>query len=113
MKTNKTIKMKINKTNNAANKLRVALIAAVAVALSAAASESFAAGSGATGVEPVADAGTFTEHVTYTYDVPWDAVHRYPRPLQPYAAAQGCHTEHVTVPRPSGGTQGVNIIRCY
>jgi hypothetical protein len=98
------IKMKINKANSALNKLCVALIAALAVALSAAASESFAAG---------ASAGTLTEHVTYTYDVPWDAVHRYPRPLKPYAAAQGCHAEHVTVPRHSGGTQGVNIVRCY
>jgi ABC-type sugar transport system substrate-binding protein len=96
------IKMKINKANSALNKTRVALIAALAVALSAAASESFAA-----------SAGTLTEHVTYTYDVPWDAVHRYSRPLKPYAAAQGCHAEHVTVPRPSGGTQGVNIVRCY
>jgi len=64
------------------------------------------------GIAPVADA-TLTEHVTYTYDVPWDAVHRYPRPLQPYAAAPGCHDEQQTVPRHGGGKQTVNIVRCY
>ncbi len=64
------------------------------------------------GVEPVG-VGALSEHVTYTYDVPWDAVHRYPPALRPYEYAQGCHTQRQSVPRHAGGTQTVNIVRCY
>jgi hypothetical protein len=94
--------LKNNLTNNPKNIVRAALIAALAAALSAAASSSFAAGAGAR-----------TEHVTYTYDVPWDAVHRYPPALRPYEYAQGCHSQQQSVPRHGGGTQTVNIVRCY
>jgi len=65
------------------------------------------------GVEGVPSVAALSEHVTYTYDVPWDAVHRYPPALRTYEQAQGCHTQQQTVPRPDGGKQSVNIIRCY
>ena len=64
-------------------------------------------------IEPVADNGALSQHVTYTYDVPWDAVHRYPPALRTYEYAQGCHTQQQTVPGSRGGKQTVNIIRCY
>ncbi len=51
-----------------------------------------------------------SEHITYTYDVPWDAVHRYP-PVVRYAS--GCRSQTVTVPRGDKGKQSVNIVRCY
>ena len=62
-------------------------------------------------IEPVAGVGALSQHVTYTYDVPWDAVHRYPPAAYEYG--QGCHTQHQTVPKSGGGKQSVNIIRCY
>jgi hypothetical protein len=65
------------------------------------------------GVEPVASVGALSEHVTYTYDVPWDAVHRYPPAMRPYEDARGCHTQQQSVPRAGGGTQAVDIVRCY
>ena len=62
-------------------------------------------------VEPNVDyTRSISEHVTYTYDVPWDAIHRYPRV---YEYASGCHSQTVTVPRGDGKRQSVNIIRCY
>ena len=62
-------------------------------------------------VEPNVDgARSISEHVTYTYDVPWDAVHRYP-PRVRYAS--GCRSQTVTVPRGGNKKQSVNIIRCY
>jgi hypothetical protein len=64
-------------------------------------------------IEPVAGSGTLSQHVTYTYDVPWDAVHRYPPALRTYEYAQGCRTDRQTVPGHSGGKQTVNITRCY
>jgi hypothetical protein len=64
-------------------------------------------------IEPVAGSGALSQHVTYTYDVPWDAVHRYPPALRTYEYAQGCHTQQQTVPGSGGGKQTVNIIRCY
>jgi hypothetical protein len=62
-------------------------------------------------VEPNVDvARSLSEHVTYTYDVPWDAVHRYP-PVVRYAS--GCRSQTVTVPRGDGKKQSINIVRCY
>jgi len=61
--------------------------------------------------EPNVDvARSISQHVTYTYDVPWDAVHRYP-PVVRYAS--GCRSQTVTVPRGGGKMQSVNIVRCY
>ena len=52
---------------------------------------------------------------TYTYDVPWDWVHRFPPNVtpsdRPYVPS--CPSETVTVPGRSGAEQTVNIIRCY
>ena len=53
---------------------------------------------------------SISEHVTYTYDVPWDAVHRYPPGVR---YASGCRSQTVTVPRGGGKKQSVNIVRCY
>lgn len=89
--------------NKLTDRLRAVLIAAVAAVLAAAASSAFA--------EPAGR--TLSKHVTYTYDVPWDAVHRYPPALRTYEYAQGCHTQHQTVPGSGGGKQTINIIRCY
>ena len=55
-------------------------------------------------------ARSISQHVTYTYDVPWDAVHRYPRV---YEYAAGCRSQTETVPRSDGKKQSVNIVRCY
>lgn len=56
-------------------------------------------------------------HTTYTYDVPWDAVHRFPPVVTPSARAYvpECTAQTVTVPRQdgSGETENVNIMRCY
>jgi hypothetical protein len=57
-------------------------------------------------------------HYTYTYDVPWDAVHRYPPPpVTPPATVfrtyvPGCAAQTVTVPWGDGKEQTVNIVRC-
>jgi hypothetical protein len=52
---------------------------------------------------------------TYTYDVPWDWIHRFPPNVtpsdRPYVPS--CPSETVTVPGRSGAEQTVNIIRCY
>ena len=51
---------------------------------------------------------------TYSYDVPWDWVHRYPLTLpseRPYVPS--CSSEPVTVPGRNGGEQTVNVMRCY
>jgi hypothetical protein len=54
-------------------------------------------------------------HYTYTYDVPWDWAHRYPPNVvpsdRPYVP--GCTAEAVTVPGHGGGSQTVNVTRCY
>jgi hypothetical protein len=56
-------------------------------------------------------------HTTYTYDVPWDAVHRFPPAVTPSTRAYvpECTAQTVTVPRQdgSGETANVNIMRCY
>lgn len=52
---------------------------------------------------------------TYTYDVPWDWVHRYPPNVvpsdRPYVPS--CPSETVTVPGRGGAEHTVNIMRCY
>jgi hypothetical protein len=56
-------------------------------------------------------------HYTYTYDAPWDAVHRLPPNVvpgpRPYVS--DCTTQVVTVPRRGdpGQTANINITRCY
>lgn len=57
-------------------------------------------------------------HYTYTYDVPWDAVHRYPQVVSPSEPVvrpyvPGCPAQAVTVPMSDGKEQTVNIVRCY
>lgn len=54
-------------------------------------------------------------HYTYTYDVPWDAVHRFPPLVAPSARpyVPECSAQTVTVPRRDGTEQAVNITRCY
>jgi len=62
-------------------------------------------------VDPNVDATrSISQHITYTYDVPWDAVHRYPRV---YEYASGCRSQTESVPRGDGKKQSVNIVRCY
>lgn len=62
-------------------------------------------------IEPDVDATrSISQHISYTYDVPWDAVHRYPRV---YEFASGCRSQIETVPRGDGKKQAVNIVRCY
>ena len=62
-------------------------------------------------VEPnIDDTRSISQQVTYTYDVPWDAVHRYPRV---YEYPAGCRSQSETVPRSDGKKQSVNIVRCY
>jgi len=66
-------------------------------------------------VEPnVNVTGPATQHITYTYDVPWDAVHRYPPVVRVHETEVGCRSETITVPRDSDGkNQSVNIVSCY
>jgi hypothetical protein len=56
-------------------------------------------------------------HYTYTYDAPWDAVHRLPPAVTPSARpyVPECTAESVTVPRRDGTDQTatINIMRCY
>jgi hypothetical protein len=56
-------------------------------------------------------------HYTYTYDVPWDQIHRFPPNVIPSARpyVPDCTAQTVTVPRREGGepTASVNIMRCY
>jgi hypothetical protein len=62
-------------------------------------------------IEPGAEVvQSISQHITYTYDVPWDAVHRYP-PAIKYAS--GCRSQTVIVPRGYSKKQSVNIVRCY
>lgn len=54
---------------------------------------------------------------TYTYDVPWDNLHRFPPNVvpsnRPYV--QECTNQTVSVPRRAGDdeTVDVNVMRCY
>ncbi len=52
---------------------------------------------------------------TYTYDVPWDWVHRFPPNVTPSDRpyVQSCPSESVTVPGRGGTEQTVNVMRCY
>ena len=56
-------------------------------------------------------------HYTYTYDVPWDQIHRFPPNVTPSARpyVPDCTAQTVTVPRREGTDQtaNVNIMRCY
>jgi|SRR6476620_11731607 hypothetical protein len=56
-------------------------------------------------------------HYTYTYDVPWDAVHRFPPNVAPSTRpyVPDCTSQTVTVPRDDGAEQtaNINVIRCY
>jgi hypothetical protein len=56
-------------------------------------------------------------HYTYTYDVPWDAVHRFPPNVAPSTRpyVPDCTSQTVTVPREDwkGQTADINVIRCY
>jgi hypothetical protein len=56
-------------------------------------------------------------HYTYTYDVPWDQVHRFPPNVIPSARpyVPDCTAQTVTVPKHEGTAQtaNINIIRCY
>ena len=53
-------------------------------------------------------------HYTYTYDVPWDWVHRFPPMVAPSDRpyTQSCATETVNVPG-RDGERTVNVMRCY
>ena len=65
-------------------------------------------------VEPNMDVTrSMSEHATYTHDVPWDAVHRYPPAVRGYEYASGCRSQNLTVARRGGKLQRVNIVRCY
>lgn len=52
---------------------------------------------------------------TYTYDVPWDWVHRFPPNVvpsdKPYVSS--CPSETVVVPGRGGQEHTVNVMRCY
>lgn len=84
--------------------------------------DDFGYGYGPSNGEPMFDATQPRSgdiHYTYTYDVPWDAVHRFPQtaiPSQrvfarPYVPG-GCTAQSVTVPGTDGKDQAVNIVRC-
>lgn len=72
---------------------------------------------GPTGGEPLVEAAppSGDTRTTYTYDVPWDWVHRYPpmvaRSDRPYVSS--CPEESVTVPGHDGKERTVNVMRCY
>jgi len=75
---------------------------------------------GSTPAEPGVDVPPPTSgdgHYTYTYDVPWDAVHRFPPNVIPSARpyVPDCTAQTVTVPQRegAGSTANVNIMRCY
>lgn len=56
-------------------------------------------------------------HYTYTYDVPWDAVHRFPPNVAPSTRpyVPDCTSQTVTVPSQYGaeGSADINVMRCY
>lgn len=60
-------------------------------------------------------------HYTYTLDVPWDWVHRYPPSFfasppeafpPPVPHAPGCAAQTVTVPGADGKDQTITMVRC-
>jgi hypothetical protein len=63
----------------------------------------------------VVQPGSGSGDIRYTYDVPWDAIHRFPPMVapsdKPYVSE--CPTQTVTVPGRSSKEQTVNIVRCY
>jgi hypothetical protein len=69
--------------------------------------------------EPLVDAAapptSGDVHYTYTYDVPWDWVHRLPPQVAPsdHPYVPSCPTETVTVTGRNGQEQTVNVTRCY
>jgi hypothetical protein len=66
--------------------------------------------------EPLVDAAPSGDvHYTYTYDVPWDWVHRFPPQVAPsdHPYVPSCPTETVTVTGRNGQEQTVNVTRCY
>jgi len=75
---------------------------------------------GAVPAEPgvdVAPPASGDVHYTYTYDAPWDAVHRLPPNVAPGPRpyVPDCSTQTVTVPRRGDPSQtaNINITRCY
>jgi len=54
-------------------------------------------------------------HYTYTYDLPWDWVHKFPPSVvpaeRPYVPS--CSTETLSVGKRDGSEQTVNVTRCY
>jgi hypothetical protein len=72
--------------------------------------------SGEPGVD-VAPPASGDVHYTYTYDVPWDAAHRFPPNVLPSARpyVSDCTTQTVTVPRrvDPQQTADIHVIRCY
>ena len=73
---------------------------------------------GPTTDEPVADVTppvSGDRRYTYTYDVPWDAVHRFPPAITPSGRpyVSECPTQIQTVPGRDGQARTVNIVRCY
>ena len=100
-------------------KMYVAFIVSLSLALSVASKETFAESGAADGgwyVSTPSISGDF--HHTYTYDVPWDAVHRYPPVVRPYEPAvrayvPGCPAQSVKIPLDDGKEQTINIVRCY
>lgn len=78
-------------------------------------------GYGSSNGEPMGNVAQPTSgdvHYTYTYDVPWDAVHRFPPAVthsEPVVRSYvpGCPAQVVTVPGSDGKEQTINIVRCY
>ena len=68
-----------------------------------------------TPLEAVPQAMPSDVHYSYTYDVPWDWVHRYPPNVtpsdKPYVSS--CPEETVKVPGRDGTERTVSIMRCY
>ena len=72
---------------------------------------------GQPGVDAVPPSPSGDVHYTYTYDVPWDQIHRFPPNVIPSARpyVPDCTAQTVTVPKHGGTAQttNINIIRCY
>ena len=73
-------------------------------------------GGPSSGGEPYADAPPpQSGDIHYTYDVPWDAVHRFPPMVAPSDKpyVPDCPSQTVSVPGHDGKEQSVTIVRCY